>query len=289
MRTIRQAFTYILIITALLYLRPGLSDSNAANSTERIIRLATTTSTDNSGLLAHLLPGFEAASGYRVHVIAVGTGKALRMGRDGDADVLLVHAPAAEEAFIQAGYGERRTFVMYNDFVLLGPAPGSAGIVLGNDISEALGQIAEKELTFISRGDNSGTHKKERSLWQALGIEPRGTWYREVGQGMGKVLQMASELDAFTLSDRGTWLAYQDKSTLQVLNRPDPLLHNPYHIIALNPLRYPDNNHAGANALIAWLTSAEGQTLIGQFTMHDTRLFTPAASASALAEQMTDR
>ena len=289
MYAIKKAFTYILIISALLYLRPGLSDSGAANTTERIIRLATTTSTDNSGLLSHLLPTFEAESGYRVHVIAVGTGKALRMGRDGDADVLLVHAPAAEEAFVRAGYGDRRTFVMYNDFVLLGPAPGNTGIALSSDIGEALGQIADKELTFISRGDNSGTHKKERSLWQALAIAPRGTWYREVGQGMGKVLQMASELDAYTLSDRGTWLAYQDKSTLQVLNQPDPRLHNPYHIIALNPLRYPDNNHAGANALIEWLTSAEGQTRIGQFTMQNTRLFTPAASARELAEQMTDR
>ena len=286
MHSIKKVCTYILILTALLYLRPGLADPDAANNGERLIRLATTTSTDNSGLLSHLLPAFESASGYKVHVIAVGTGKALRMGRDGDADVLLVHAPAAEEEFVKAGYGDKRLFVMYNDFVLVGPATSPAGIAVSTHIEQALKQIADNGLTFISRGDNSGTHKKERSLWKALGIEPRGDWYREVGQGMGKVLQMASELDAYTLSDRGTWLAYQDKSPLQVLTQPDPLLYNPYHVIAVDRLRYPDNNHEGAEALIAWITSAEGQTLIGQFTKHDTQLFKPAAGARQIAGQV---
>ena len=283
----------ILMLASLLSLRPGFADTNAADKPDRVIRLATTTSTDNSGLLAYLLREFENKTGYRVHVIAVGTGKALRMGRDGDADILLVHAPAAEIKFIKSGYGVKRSSVMYNDFVLVGPGSNPANIKTGDKISKALQQIADHNSTFISRGDNSGTHKKELSLWQSKNINTKNIntnakWYREVGQGMGKVLQMAAELDAYTLTDRGTWLAYQNKSPLKILNEGDPQLYNPYHIIAVNPQRFPGINHQGANALISWITSTAGQTLIGKFTLNNTLLFKPSANVKHLAKQITE-
>jgi len=262
-----------------------LADTNIIDKTNRIIRLATTTSTENSGLLSNLLPEFENKTGYRLHVIAVGTGKALRMGRDGDADVLLVHAPGAEAEFVKAGYGDKRHAVMYNDFVLVGPDSTSANIEISEDISSSLQKIALSESIFISRGDNSGTHKKELGIWQAANIIPEGKWYREAGQGMGKVLQMAAELDAYTLTDRGTWLAYKEKSPLKIVNQGDPRLHNPYHIIAVNPQRFSHINHQGANALISWITSTTGQSLIGKFTLHDTLLFKPSANAHQLAGQ----
>ncbi len=242
-----------------------------------IVRLATTTSTENSGLLQALLPAFEAQTGYRVHVIAVGTGKALRMGRDGDVDVLLVHAPNAERAFIAEGAGLRRQPVMHNDFLLVGPADDPAGIKQLPDAATALRQIANRGATFISRGDDSGTHKKERALWQAAGIQPSGAWYREAGQGMGKVLQMANELDAYTLTDRGTWLAYRSQSVLQPLVSGDETLHNPYSLIAVNPKRYPDINHRGAVALIDWLTGQDGQQQIANFRLGGEQLFHPDA------------
>ena len=257
--------------------------SNLALADTPVIRLATTTSTENSGLLAVLLPQFEQSAGVKVHVIAVGTGKALRMGQDGDVDLVLVHAPAAEKAFVDAGYGVDRRDVMYNDFVLLGPAADPAAIAQSGDAGIALTQIAAKQALFISRGDDSGTHKKELQLWQSAGIAPAGAWYREAGQGMGKVLQMAGELDAYTLADRGTWLAYRDKSPLKVLFAGDPRMFNPYGIIAVNPQRYPDINYQGASKLIEWITSEPGQRMIGEFAISGTRLFTPSANTSQVA------
>jgi len=275
------------MLVSLLMLRPGIADTNNVDTTNGVIRLATTTSTDNSGLLSSLLPAFENKTGYRVHVIAVGTGKALRMGRDGDADVLLVHAPEAEIEFVKSGYGEKRHFVMYNDFVLVGPSSNDVNIQIDSDINKALQQVAEQKSTFISRGDNSGTHKKELGLWKAAGISPQGKWYLEVGQGMGKVLQMAAELDAYTLTDRGTWLAYMHKSPLKIHSQGDPKLYNPYHIIAVNPQRFPSINYQGASALISWITSATGQSLIGKFSINDTLLFKPSANAQQIARENT--
>ena len=270
---IRAVFSSILVAASLLLTVPAKAADN------QIIRLATTTSTDNSGLLAYLLPEFEQNSGFNVHVIAVGTGKALRMGRDGDVDVLLVHAPEAEAEFVSGGHGLQRHGVMYNDFVLVGPHSDPAGIAAPVPSAlAAMRKIAESQSTFISRGDDSGTHKKERSLWQASGTTPDGGWYREAGQGMGKVLQMAGELDAYTLTDRGTWLAFRDKSPLTILFEGDPLLHNPYGIIAVSPARYPDTNHKGAAALIAWITSPEGQQMIGDFRIAGSQLFIPSAN-----------
>ncbi|MEW8045214.1 MAG: substrate-binding domain-containing protein [Candidatus Thiodiazotropha sp.] len=258
-------------------------NSVAESVQKQTIRLATTTSTDNSGLLADILPTFTEATGYPVHVIAVGTGKALRMGRDGDVDLVLVHARAAEDRFVNAGHGVKRYGVMYNDFVLVGPADDHAGISQARDVITALGSIAGHEASFISRGDDSGTHKKELGLWKKSHQKPAGEWYLEVGQGMGKVLQIASEMDAYTLTDRGTWLAYQAKSPLKIVFENDPLLFNPYGIIAVNPKRYPDINHDGANALIKWLISPDGQARIGNFRIGKNQLFTPSADAGEFA------
>lgn len=238
------------------------------------LRLATTTSTENSGLLNVLMPEFKKDSGYQVHVIAVGTGKALRMGRDGDVDVMLVHAPAAEEEFVRQGYGLERHAIMYNDFVIVGPASDPAGIA-GSDVRVALQSLENSKNTFISRGDDSGTHKKELDLWKKAGLVSEGLWYREAGQGMGKVLQMASELQAYTLTDRGTWLALRKNLDLKLLVEGDELLHNPYSMIAVNPKHYPDTNQLGVNALIKWMISTKAQKLIAAFKVDGEVLFKP--------------
>ncbi len=258
----------------------------SVSAEQRIIRLATTTSTQNSGLLQYLLPVFEKQTGYQVHVIAVGTGKALQMGRNGDVDLLMVHAPSAEKKFIQEGYGIKRFALMYNDFVLLGPVDDPAGISKAHSLADAISLITKKKPLFISRGDDSGTYKKEQSLWQPFinnGLQLKNSdWYREAGQGMGKVLQMADELGAYTLSDRGTWLSYQNKLHLKIVFSGDPLLFNPYSIILINPERYPELNHKGALALARWLISPPGQKLIDAYQVKGTRLFTPAADQAEL-------
>ncbi|MBJ6610534.1 MAG: substrate-binding domain-containing protein [Candidatus Thiothrix moscowensis] len=243
----------------------------------KVIKMATTTSTENSGLLQDILPKFEANSGYSVQVIAVGSGKALKMGEDGDVDVVLSHAPAAEKEFVEKGFGDKRYPVMYNDFIILGPETDPAAIKGSTTAPEALGKIATKQAVFISRGDDSGTHKKELKLWEAASTQPAGEWYREAGDGMEKVIQMAGELSAYTLADRGTWLSAMDKSPLKILHEGDKDLFNPYGIIAVSQSRYADINHAGAQALIDWMVSAEGQQAIGNFKVHDSVLFTPNA------------
>ncbi len=250
----------------------------AQASDSMLIRLATTTSTDNSGLLNHVLPEFSKDTGYKVHVIAVGTGKALRLGKDGDVDIVLVHAKQAETDFVNSGYGEKRYSVMYNDFVVVGPASDPAKLSQSHNINDAFNRLSKSKSSFISRGDNSGTHKKEKTFWEKAEVFPSGDWYREVGQGMGKVLQMANELDAYTLTDRGTWLAYQNKTQLKIVYQGDASLFNPYGIIAVNPRRYDDINYAGASALIAWITSkTQGQKLIGEYQLFGKRLFIPMA------------
>ena len=262
----------------------GLIISPAASAADKVIRLATTTSTENSGLLKALLPAFKHDTGYTVHVIAVGTGKALKMGRDGDIDVVMVHAQAAEEAFIAAGHGVNRRDLMYNDFVFVGPKSDPAGLREAKAATIALRKIAERGAIFISRGDESGTHKKEQELWTAAGVKPAGNWYRAIGQGMEQALQMASETQGYTVTDRGTWLALQKKLDLVVLSEGDERLFNPYGIIAVNPARYPDINYQGAMALIAWLTSVPGQRVIANFTTDGSPLFFPVAvQAKSLA------
>jgi len=239
------------------------------------IRLATTTSTDNSGLLDILLPAFEKNKAFKVKVISVGTGKALRLLREGDVDVVLVHARSAEDKLVADGYAVNRRDVMYNDFVLVGPDSDPADIRGTTDATKALSRIVASKSLFISRGDTSGTHKKELQLWEQAGISPQGQWYREAGQGMGKVLQIAGELDAYSLTDRGTWLAYRNKAPLVIVTEGDKRLFNPYGIIAANPARYPDANYSGAMALINWITSPAAQNMIGNFTIDEQRLFVP--------------
>jgi tungstate transport system substrate-binding protein len=248
----------------------------------RVLRLATTTSTDNSGLLKALLPTFTALTGIEVHVIAVGTGKAIRHGERGEVDVILVHARAAEERFVAEGYGVNRRAVMHNDFVLLGPAADPAKVKGGGDVAVALGVIAKHEMRFISRGDESGTHKKEQALWAKakIGAKPAGEWYVRAGQGMGAVLTMAEQMGAYTLTDRGTWLAMQGKLSLEVLVEGDAELYNPYGVIAVNPARHAHVKYLDAMALIAWLTSPDAQTRIAAFTVpaeNGERLFHPDA------------
>ena len=244
-----------------------------------IVRLATTTSTENSGLLKALLPRFEQDTGYRVHVIAVGTGKALRLAREGNVDAVLVHARKAEDKLISDGFGVNRRDVMYNDFVIVGPGSDPARIRGLRDAPGALARIASAEAPFISRGDDSGTHKKELALWGQAAVQPQGRWYREAGQGMGRVLQMAGELDAYTLTDRGTWLALQRGLALEVMAEGDERLFNPYGILAVNPEIYPDTNFQGAARLIDWITSTQAQEIIRNFTIDGQPLFIPLADS----------
>jgi tungstate transport system substrate-binding protein len=241
------------------------------------LRLSTTTSTENSGLLAVLLPPFEAKSGLKVDVIAVGTGQALKLGEAGDVDVVLVHARALEDKFVADGYGVNRRDVMHNDFIIIGPASDPAGVRGMKDAAGALRQIASRQATFVSRGDNSGTHVMEKNLWQAAGVSPSGRWYREAGQGMGPVITMTDNLQAYTLADRGTYLSMKSKIALPILVEGDPRLFNPYGIIAVNPGRFPHVNYWGAMQLIAWMTSVEGQGIIGGFKVGGEVLFFPDA------------
>lgn len=254
--------------------------SSAFCAEQKVLKLATTTSTQNSGLLEYLLPFFSNQSGYETHVIAVGTGKALRMGCDGDADVVLVHAPKAEIAFVEKGCGDKRHAVMANDFVIVGPKPDPARLAGASTAAESLKFIQESRSLFVSRGDDSGTHKKELGLWKNAGIKPAGDWYREAGQGMGKVLQMVGEMDAYTLTDRATWLAYKAKSPLRIVYEGDMVLQNPYSIIAVNAGKYPDINYTGATVLINWITGRDAQRLIADFKIENTQLFKPTAKKS---------
>ena len=245
---------------------------------EQIIRLSTTTSTENSGLLAYLLPAFEVKTGAKVHVIAVGSGKALELAKNGDVDVTLVHARAAEDSFVAAGYGVGRRDVMYNDFIVACPASDPAGIKGGKDVIAAFRRIAAANVKFISRGDNSGTDVMEKSYWKLAGAMPPASRYLSAGLGMGEVLNMAAELQACTLADRATYATYQARTGLAVMVQGDPRMFNPYGIIAVNPARHPGINDKGARALIDWLTSPEGQGKIASFRVGGQQLFVPSAS-----------
>lgn len=249
--------------------------SSSQDVAHRPVRIATTTSTANTGLLDKLLAEFESDTGIPVHYVAVGTGQALKHGQNGDVDAVLVHAPEAEEQFIAAGFGVERVPLMWNDFVIVGPRADPAGIATAASAAEAMQRIAAAGVAFISRGDDSGTHKKERQLWRSATVEPQGVWYIEAGQGMGACLTIAGEKEAYVLTDRGTYLAMQDGVDLTVLSEGDAALINPYSIIAVDPHRYPDLNHTGAARLIAWLASEQGQRLIGAYRVAGEQLFHP--------------
>jgi len=232
---------------------------------EQRLKVSSTTSTDNTGLFGTLNPPFEKMFNCRVDVIAEGTGKALKTGEMGDCDVVFVHARKAEDKFIADGFGVNRRDVMYNDFIIVGPKNDPAKIKGTTDASQALTKIAKAQAFFVSRGDDSGTHKKEQEIWAKTGTSPKGQWYAEAGQGMGAVLQMANEKTGYTLSDRGTYLAYKGKLDLEILCEGDPTLFNPYGIMAVNPARYPKANYILAMAYIGWVTSPEGQKIIREF------------------------
>ena len=243
----------------------ALMASYKPSGPEKLI-LATTTSTENSGLLAHILPDFEAKYNAKVEVIAVGTGQALKLGEDGNCDVVLVHARSKEDAFVEAGYGVNRKDLMYNDFVIIGPEDDPAGIKGMTDAAEAFKKIAETKARFISRGDESGTHTKEKTIWEKAGGTPEGDWYVSAGQGMGAVLTMANEQLAYTLTDRGTYLARTlEGIDLPILVEDDSILFNPYGIIAVNPEVHPHVNFDLAMSFINWFTSVPTQEVIGEF------------------------
>jgi tungstate transport system substrate-binding protein len=248
-----------------------------AGAAERL-RLATTTSTQDSGLLAVLNPAFEAASGIAVDVIAIGSGKALALARNGDVDVVLAHDPNAEETFIADGAGVDRRPVMTNDFVLVGPPTDPAGVRAATSAPDALARIARAEAAFVSRGDQSGTHVKELALFAAAQVQPAGRWYLAAGQGMGPVLQIADEMPAYTLADRGTWLARRAGLGLVLLYAGDRALLNPYHVMRVNPARHPHVRVDAARAYADFLTGARGQALIGGFLIDGEALFKPVAS-----------
>ena len=260
------------------------TDAKAAESKGTLI-LATTTSTKDSGLLDEILPVFESATGYRVDVVSVGSGEAMKMGEFGEADVLLVHSPASEKAFVEAGHADEdgRKDVMYNDFILIGPKDDPAGIYAEapNDAVKAFQMLSETESAFISRSDDSGTHKKELSIWEKCGIEPAGDWYVEAGAGMGAVLEMANETLAYTLSDRATWLNLALDEDLMIVCEKDEsgVLYNQYGVICVNPEKNDAINYEGAKAFQNWIVSEDTQTLIGEYGVekYGAPLFTPNA------------
>jgi tungstate transport system substrate-binding protein len=250
-----------------LWLTVTLVITSGAHAADRL-KLSSTTSTDNTGLLAYLLPKFTDKTGLRVDVIAVGTGKALTLAENGDVDVTLVHAPARERAFVEAGFGVNHRTVMANYFAIVGPEADRAGVAKAETAEQAFERIAQTQAPFISRGDASGTHTKEQAIWKAvLGAVPSGkSWYLESGKGMGETLTIADEKHGYTLSDSGTYLKYSDKVDLKMLfRRSSNLLYNPYGIIAVNPARHPHVNYFGAMQLIGFLTSPEGQKHIADF------------------------
>jgi tungstate transport system substrate-binding protein len=275
MRLKRRAALFVMLVLS------GLAGSGAATAQERSIVMASTTSTEQSGLFAHLLPAFKKATGIEVKVVALGTGQALDMGRRGDADLLFVHDQVAEEKFVAEGWGLKRSQVMYNDFVLVGPAADPAG-TRGKDIVAALGKLGSGAASFISRGDKSGTHAAELRYWKAAGIDaPAGKvgGYKECGCGMGPALNMASSTDAYALTDRGTWLAFKNRGALAVLVEGDTRLFNQYGVIAVNPARHPHTKTALAQAFADWVLSPAGQAAVAEYKIGGEQLFFPNAGA----------
>ncbi|MHA1599934.1 MAG: substrate-binding domain-containing protein, partial [Alphaproteobacteria bacterium] len=251
------------------------------HAAERSITVASTTSTENSGLFGHLLPIFQSKVGIEVRVVAVGTGQAIKLAQNGDADVLFAHHKPSEEKFVTAGYGVKRFDVMYNDFVIVGPKADPAGIRGGHDAAAAMRAIAGANALFASRGDDSGTHKKEQSLWQAAGIDAAaasGQWYRETGSGMGATLNTAAGMGTYTLTDRASWISFKNKSDLELLVEGDKGLFNQYGVILVNPVKFPHIKAADGQAFIDWLISPQGQNAIAAFRVDSQQLFFPNAS-----------
>ena len=262
---VRTIVVLVLALTPAAGCKPAPAPTPTPVPKVQELVLATTTSTYDSGLLDFLLPDFEAQSNAKVEIIAMGTGQAIKTAEQGDADVILVHARAREDKFVAEGYGVNRQDVMYNDFVIIGPEGDPAGIQGMTDAAAALARIAEAQATFASRGDESGTHSKEMAIWEKAGIEPGGDWYLSLGQGMGATLTFANEKGAYTLTDRGTYLSRKEGLELPILVEGDPILFNPYGVIAVNPEKHPHVKYELAMKFIEWLTSVDTQQKIGEF------------------------
>jgi tungstate transport system substrate-binding protein len=251
---------------------------------ERFITVASTTSTEQSGLFGYLLPIFEKKTGIRVRVVALGTGQALDLARRGDADVVFVHAKAAEKKFLAEGQGVKRYPVMYNDFVLIGPKSDPAKVAGGKDIVEALKKIQSTQAPFVSRGDRSGTHMAELDLWKASGIDldkAKGPWYRDVGQGMGPALNTAAAMNAYILADRGTWLAFKNRGDLDIVVQGDKRLFNQYGVMLVNPEKHPSVKKDLGQTFVDWLVSPEGQQAIAGYKIGGQQLFFPNANQAS--------
>ena len=264
----------------LLGLAATFVGGNPGAAEDRFIIVASTTSTDNSGLFGHILPVFESETGIEVRVVAVGTGQAVRLAERGDADVLLVHHKPSEEKFVADGYGVRRFDVMYNDFVVVGPRSDPAAVRGMDDVARAMAKLAAAEAVFASRGDNSGTHKKELGLWKAAGVDVAtagGNWYRETGSGMGATLNTAGGLGAYTLADRATWISFRNKGDFEILVEGDTRLFNQYGVILVSRERHPHVKAEDGQRFIDWLVSPAGQSSIAQFEIGGQQLFHPNA------------
>jgi tungstate transport system substrate-binding protein len=263
----------ILAVAAFLIGGPAIAQ-------EKSIVVASTTSTQDSGIFGHILPLFEAKTGIQVKVIAQGTGQALDTGRRGDADVVFVHAKAAEEKFLAEGFGVKRFPVMYNDFILVGPKSDPAGIAGANDIVAALKALKARQIPFVSRGDRSGTHQAELALWKIAGIDianEKGPWYREIGQGMGATLNTAGAMDAYTISDRGTWISFKNKGDFTISVEGDKRLFNQYGVMLVNPQKHSNVKQELGQQFIDWLISAAGQSAIADYKINGQQLFYPNA------------
>ncbi len=261
-----------------LVLLGTLAMTESAKAEDSFITIASTTSTQASGFFEYFLPLAQASTGIAVRVIAVGTGQALKIAEKGDADLLLVHDKPGEMKFVNAGFGIDRREVMFNDFVFVGPNTDPAGIRGNSDAAAVLKAIGDQRAPFLSRADDSGTHRAELRLWDAAGIDARaasGTWYKELGAGMGATLNTAAALNSYTLTDRATWLTFQNRGELELLAEGDPRLFNQYSLILVNPRRYPHVKAAAARKFMDYMTSAAGQVAIGRYVVANTVLFTP--------------
>lgn len=268
---IRQALIFITFF--IFFLKP-------INASEKFITLVGTTSTDNSGLYEKILPIFTNSTGINVRVISVGTGRAINIAKNGDADILLVHHRQSEDEFVSKGFGLKRHDVMYNDFIIVGPKKDPANILSTKNVTEGLSRIASTKSLFISRGDDSGTHKKELVIWKMANINVKkasGSWYREAGAGMGATLNTAAAMLAYTLTDRGTWLNFKNREELRLLIDNDPLLLNPYSVILINPVRHPHTKVKMGQAFINWITGIEGQKAIATYRINGHQAFFPSA------------
>jgi tungstate transport system substrate-binding protein len=271
----------IKLLATALSLGVALATTAPAQAEDKSIIVQSTTSTQNSGLFDHILPMFEKTTGVKVNVVAVGTGQAIKNAQNCDGDVLFVHAKAAEEKFVAEGYGVQRHDVMYNDFVIVGPPADAAGVAGSNDAAGSLKKIADAKAVFASRGDDSGTHKKEASLWKAAGVDVKaasGSWYRETGSGMGATLNAGVGMGAYVLTDRATWISFKNKGDFKIAVEGDKALFNQYGIMQVNPEKCPNVKAAEAKSFVDWVLSAEGQNAIATYKIDGQQLFFPNAA-----------